>query len=303
MASINDVVAGPSKMGQGLLPIPNNISFITREQKCNMGMWSHHIFSVKPGTIRTKLHGYDYGGGTDDKWDCEDRACWGVANLRCECLGTPVAIATGTAPKYGKQRHALILFWDKVGEGNYNPHFFDPDGVVNAIIEFNPVAIIPFPLNRRHSGGERVKLPPFDDEGQFPYVEKGAFVLDKEYDLSKVEDITEYLSNVKYPECNRSSGIKKQRIYKSYWTKSIEDRVLWAYIHARRNFIESQNASLPVGLGAAFGTSTDGGSAKDHAVLIIWGNNTSGSLDYMYWDIDKNNTVDKSTFTARLVFA
>ena len=264
-------------------------------------MWSRHIINKTPETISGYLKGLNYDGHEDNKWDCEDRAYWGVAQTRCKFPGLPMAVALGkakTEPIKGRN-HAVILFWAKVGEDDHKPHYLDPDGKLNKIVDFDVRAILTFPVHRPNApGGGRKDLKPFD---QHPYIAKGAFLLDRTYDLSKVAEIREFLGTI--VDCPQPSGGLAKDKYEDYYL--IEDKAFWAFIHARRHFWEKDKGN-PIGLGVAFGL--DKRKKKDGAVLVIWGEN-AGSQDYEYWDVNRDQngrpigTIKKDDFEARIVVA
>jgi len=213
-------------------------------------MWDHNI---EPGT-KDEILNYlksptlHFDEQVADVYDCEDNAFWGVAHTRGKFTGAPMAVAIGYQDG---EKHAVIVFWVK-DKNNYNPQYFDPR-IKDSIGTFDAKMVVPFPAYRPHSGGSRNDLQPYD---KFSWAEDRALVLDNSYDLidpDLFEDIVEYLKKRAYGEY---PGLGDPY-------QSIEDRVLWDFVHLRREY---KGAAI----GMAFGTLKTSKGPYDHAMIVLW---------------------------------
>lgn len=262
LASQGSVNASIKKMPDDLNPLP---------LKSTTGMWSEHVYAHDPSDVLHYLHSLDYGKHVDNLYDCEDRAFWGIAHARSRFPGQPMAVAIGNVVggPFDGQNHAVIAFWAK-DKGLYKNFYFDPEGKVSwvpkvkgGLVNFDTKILIPYPVYRPNSGsGKQRDLPPFD---QFTW-KSGAVILDRSYklfDASSIKKMMDFLRNKRYGITEIPIDSNLSSLFSSLWENSIEDRVLWAFAHARREFIG-------YAIGMAFGTIVK--NRSDYASLVLWDN-------------------------------
>jgi hypothetical protein len=218
----------------------------------------------------------------EDVWDCEDRSLWGVAHARCKFPGCPIGVAIGKAVEGDDagEDHAVIIFWYPRGEG-WDCLYFEPDRPSREVT-FDPALIIPFPAYTPQSDSRRIELKPCDDSAKFPFIEIGALPLDRAHDFGDISRIETYLKN-SVAKCPEPEGRSAKRAFRN--KRYLEDRVIWAFIHARREF-----KNEPVGV--TFGTR----GGKDHSAIVLW----LDSDTYKFFDINDGDITNE--FSPRLVF-
>jgi hypothetical protein len=244
---------------------------------CTTGM-SDRVHAHNPYEVLACLQECDYEPHKNDVYDCEDRAFWGIAHARRKFPGQPMAAAFGKARS--GENHAVIVFWSKVGKDKYVHHFFDPEGSrkgktekvagggVNGgklIDNFDTKILVPFPMWRPESETrkELEQQEPGDFEG-FTY-RSGAAVLDGSYtlfDYNSLKNIVDYLENF------------GEQPSSDFWR--IEEKVLWAWVHARREF---KGYAIGMAFGKYLGAKED--EDPNHAFLVFW----RKDKPYLYYDL------------------
>jgi hypothetical protein len=257
----------PEEHAAGDLPLPKNLRSIG---ECTSGL---NIDRVNPNSPKAseiiqylKTLNFDVGKQIDNKWDCTERALWGIVHARRKFPGSPIGMAEGIAqiPAIKGQHHAVIIVWEKDGKSFI---YWDPllpnkdDG--SYPFDPNPNRIIAFPFG---SDDQKDIFPPM--RNNMARIRDNNYVqMETNYTLYplKTQDRTgvlDYLLKEEYEYCADhhpdKEKEKKDRNFKEYWRD--RDRAFWAYMHVRQKY-------LGCAIGVAFGD-----PAKDHSVLVnvIW---------------------------------
>jgi hypothetical protein len=224
------------------------------------------------------------------RWECFDRAYWGVSIVRCQLPGTPVGVAFGTAKEGGpsvmNQPHAIMYFWHMMN-GKWTPVLYDP--LYGEIQAFEPRAFISFPIHRPNFGYGQPKVPtPFDTMDD---ADEGVIMMynnfesdDKGYDLSNFNNIKNDLANKRYKLCTPPADYEKKR--------TREDRAFWVF-----NQMRSKYNRAAIGFAWGVNKKEADSKKKDSAVLVLWKNES----EYMLWDVEQGNTIGEGDFNAKFV--
>jgi len=263
--------------------MPKGITYFIQKKETT-GMRHGHRF-VHTGdqvmkVLQEDIKWRQLGVHQDNLWDCEDRAFFGAAFLRCRLPGQPTGVALGVAVEpFAGEKHAVIVFWAEDRDGKFEHFFFDPEAkmgrnAVGDLVKFNAEKIVPFPAFLPHEKGATQKLlPPWDN---FSYA-NGALVLDREYTLiddAKSKTIVEYIKNRDYSKCPGPKNPLHVDIFKEHYTDSTNDRVLWVFAHARQRFKGDA-------IGMAIGTALTALGKFDYAAIVLFGEHD----DHIFVDI------------------
>ncbi len=282
----------PAKKSVVLKEMPNNVSYIPF--KSTTGMWREVIAPHNPDAVLNTLQDLTYDPYQTEYYDCEDRAFWGLAHIRSKFPAIPAAVAIGIAvdSPFTGQPHAVIAFWT-FKNNKYEVNFYDPEvknsdrAKVGDLVKFDTKMVVSYPVYRPNFGfGHQEELPPFE---KFVYT-NGAMVLDRNYDLIDPESskkIMDYLGNKRYGDSPTPDDPNLMGLFHTHRENIIEDRVLWAWVNARREFKRRA-------IGMAFGTTAL--DRFDYAVLVLW--NEAGKPHL--FDID-SGLVNPKNFTVRTV--
>jgi hypothetical protein len=252
------------------------------------------------------LKSIDFFEWQEQIWDCEKKALYGIAKLRCRFPGIPAGLAIGDpkyAPFMGKGKHAIIILWYLNGGKDYSFVYFDPDKNVNREIEpeeFTPNVIVPFPPYRPDVGENLKEILP-----AMNYIKSASLVLDEgAHRFDKSVEIKDYLKNKTYEKtyepCRAPADDATKADFDNFRRKSSEDITFWAYIHARRYFLKDADAAKKIqcAIGVSLGIATIDGKKKPHAVIVIW----ERADELVYWDVARD-LGDKIIFTPRIIIA
>ena len=261
----------PKDHDPGDLPIP----FKTYIGECTSGL---NIGRVNPKSPKAydivqylKTLNYDHPeNNVDNKWDCTERALWGIMHARRKFPGAPIGMAEGEAqiPKIAREHHAVIVVWEKDGKSflYWDPLVPDQDDGTYPF-DPNPKRIIAFPLTYPFGSGDQKDIFPPIRKNMAKIKENNYIRMETRYWLYplKTKDrkgVLDYLLKEEYEYCTDhhpdKEKEKKDRDFKEYWRDL--DRAFWAYIHVRHRYP-----------GCAIGVAS-GKPAKDHSVIVnvLW---------------------------------
>lgn len=248
--------------------------------------------------IITEIKKMDFGRTTqaDDKWDCEERAIWGMFHIRHKFPGCPVGIAEGkaTVGSINNLDHAVLVLWDK----EFKHQFVDPAQVGKAVTFSEIVRIFALPTAADNQPDavellKKLNLPRLKDN-QYINHDAKYWIYPKTTDARN--GVIDYLWNAFYekdcPNIDKSAAAHDEVGDTSYWKAA--DTAFWAFAHVRRVF-------EGCAIGVAFGTPKKEGITK--AVNIILTKN-GNKIEPIYWDALPQNKkiVDVADFTPNKIF-
>lgn len=281
--------------------------------KLTTGIYPNGVYKGKDAPtakdVRTYLEKLNYKPIENelDKWDCIERALWGVVHARHRYPGCAVGVAEGNVTEGGKLvikdgeplSHAIIVIWEKDLSSFI---YYDPSKVSDSL---DLVRIEAFPPD---VGGDPTPGQPAPiketltriAEGNFMHWKTGYSLYPLKTDPKSggswrgVEDFlfTE-LYNKYCDDINAHSPGPSSDTADPYWTDW--DRAFWAYVHVRRSY-----------KGCAIGVAYGRPSGKTSRVVnVLWyKDEKTKEYKYVFWDPrpDLLRELKDGEFVAKTIF-
>jgi hypothetical protein len=244
--------------------------------------------------LRTLNFGID--NQVDDKWDCSERAIWGIAHARHRFPGFAIGMAEGKGQvgSVNGKDHAVIILFEK-GLGSYI--YFDPLFPNMQPYEFDPhpVRITAFPFG---ADGQKDTVEPIKSLNMTRIKDNNYVSWDANYWLYPLttadrKGVLDYLNVPIYEgsciDLRGHSGANGWD-FREYWRD--RDRAFWAYIHVRRVY-------EGCAIGVAFG---DPAAGNSQVTNVLW-HREGGEIKRLYWDPSPEIRRDvTNSFKPRTIF-
>jgi hypothetical protein len=264
------------------LNVPGGLNAIKPDADGTTGLRGY-ISPFPDSEIKNILTNADYGQYIPDIWDCEQRAFWGISQVRCKLYGCPIGAAIGKIQEASysssSEMHTLIIYWKHLGGNNYQQVYFDP-GLNRETTAFIPHIIIPFPVFRPSQPDIiRNEFLPFANNR----IDSGYLALNTNYTFVKADTIINRLKNLQ-DKCKEPDNPPIAYRFS-------EDRALWASNHVRREFAFDKQGGISLPVGVAFGKV----GSKDIGAIVIFNENDPAIF------LDADNFQPISSFTPRII--
>jgi len=237
-------------------------------------------------------------------WDCEDHCFLAAAEISCQFIGQPVAIALGKGLEgQGIEGfdHAVLILWFQTqenGAGRIDSYYFDAT-LGRFVDDFDTKLIVPMPFSGFAPDPDSSRNLPF--KKPLKLIPKGALALDgKDYDFDLIDGpapggqktVIETLTSKGVAECPIPEDRFKKALWDIYW--KVPERVFWYFAHLR-----AIHMGAPVGFAIGTATTPERPNSYNKAVLALW--KKPGEITY--WDVASRKPLNKSVvaFKERLV--
>jgi len=259
-----------SSIFAGWKPAPNNATFGLNPGKVNPRVPSVDEILKYLSTLNFKLGNQDQ---VYNKWECFERALWGIVHARHRYPGIAIGIAEGKSrvgPREGHD-HAVIIVWER-GFSGYR--YFEPLNREAYSCDLDPMEItriIAFPFG---TGDPTENVWPIKNLNM-PRIKYDNYISTKnKYYLYPRGELLDYLNKQTYEfKCTDLQGHQWVSVesFREYWRN--EDWAFWSYIHVRHDF-------EGCAIGVAYG---DPASGKSTMVNVIW-HKEGNEYRRLYWD-------------------
>lgn len=237
---------------------------------------------------------FGLGNQAEDKWDCSERALWGIIHARHRFPGIAIGMAEGKGQvgSMAGRDHAVIIIWEREFKKYI---YFDPLYPDINVYQFDsePLRITAFPSGPDGQKDEIRPINKLDRIRDSNYVSYKTRYWLYPRKTSDRKGLLDYLSVPKYEiSCIDLRGHQwiDGESFRKYWRD--EDWAFWAYIHVRRVY-------EGCAIGVAYGDKADG---KSTVVNVIWYRDGE-EIKRLYWNpspLERREVTDG--FTPRKLF-
>jgi hypothetical protein len=252
-------------------------------------------------TYLSSLEGYGGSSVTNDKWDCTEKALWGIIHARHRYPGLAIGMAAGIADGWVKGPHAVIIIWDK-GLKSYK--YYDPGkpGVVGQLATTELVLSFPMGPADAVDPLSKMQLSKIEEGNCVPMEENYYF-----YDLQAPDHIYGVLDYLNRPidpmindipccDSNYHMGAKDKDLL-NYWRTL--DMAFWTYMHVRQIY-----RGCAIGVAIGIDPKEMDPKKKQKAYNILWELEAKDKVKRKYWNPHptKREIVPAERFVPKTVF-